>query len=105
MNTCNDGNERVEMTVTMKVTIPQALTLQAMFKAWNELSSMGSSREVSFFVDGDGNFHPKCVVSYNKPEKVPELTEELEKKTFIKDIKGSLHFDFDSIAWHINHGV
>lgn len=89
--------ERIEMNVTMQVTVPQALALQAMFKHWNRLASWGSSRMVAFYVDGDGNFKPKCEWKYSS--QVPELTEELEKLSLVSnDEHGKIEFDFDPIA-------
>lgn len=104
------SNERIKMTVTMQVTVPQALTLQAMFKHWNRLASMGCSRNVGFFVDGDGNFKPKCEVTFSEP--VPELTPELERKALGSEISpaedrgtpaDNVVFDFDGVAWALNH--
>ena len=83
----------------MEVTEPQALALEAMFKYWNQLSSVGSSREVAFYVDGDGNFHPRCKVTV-EPRNV-ELTDDLEKKAIVADDHGDRVYDYDPIAWHI----
>ncbi|KKM68679.1 hypothetical protein LCGC14_1458410 [marine sediment metagenome] len=90
-------NDRIKLTVEMDVTIPQALALKAMFKYWNQLSSMGSSREVAFYVDGDGNFHPKCKVT-TEPD-IPELTEEMREKAIVADDRGDRVYDYDPIAW------
>lgn len=88
-------SNRITMTVTMQVTVPQALALQAMFQHWNRLASMGSSRDVSFYVDGDGNFKPRCEVAFNEP--VPELTEELAQLALVREHT----FDFDAVAWKL----
>jgi len=89
------------MTVKMQVTVPQALALQAMFKHWNRLAGWGSSRMIGFFVDGDGNFKPKCECTFSA--NVPELTDELEKKTIVSDDgNGTLNFDFDSVSWALS---
>lgn len=104
-----DTSKRIEMVVTLDVTVPQALALQAMFEHWNSLSSMGSSREVSFYVDGDGNFHThaKCKFSEEIPELDNHLRDlaELSDENSGKDIAGSpiATFDFDRIAWHLRH--
>jgi hypothetical protein len=92
-------SERIQMTVNMEVTIPQALALQAMFKYWNRLASIGSSRYVSFLVDGDGNFHPKCEFSFSDP--IPELTPDLEALAVVSETNGDRIYDFDAIAWNI----
>jgi hypothetical protein len=104
-------NERLKMTVEMEVTEAQALALQAMFKCWNKLSSWGSSRMVAFYADGDGNFHPHCKFTFDRP--IRELTEELELAACCagdgqiegKASKTPAHYayDFDPIAWKINH--
>lgn len=90
-------NERVNLTVTMNVTVPQALTLQAMFEYWNTLASMGSSRMVTFYADGDGDFRPECKVSTDVP--LPELTDELRNMA-AKDANGDHFYDYDNIGWH-----
>lgn len=89
--------ERLTMTVTMQVTPAQALALQAMFDYWNQLSGLGGSREVAFYADGDGNFHPKC--QYLFSEKLPELTPEMRTKAVIRDNHGDRLYDFDPVAW------
>ncbi len=93
--------DRIKMTVEMEVTPAQGLTLQAMFEYWNILSSWGSSRTVGFFVDGDGNFHPKCSVRFDGD--IPELTDELRKAAVVRDKNGDRDYDFDPVAWKINH--
>jgi hypothetical protein len=101
-------NERLKMTVTMDVTVSQALALQAMFNQWNRLASWGSSRYVAFYVDGDGNFKPKAECTFS--EAVPELTEEMEREAlaFVRvkaseaqkqDSSADFAYDFDPIAW------
>lgn len=96
-------SERIEMTVKMQVTPAQGLALQAMFEHWNKLSAWGASRDIAFFVDGDGNFHPKAQISFN--EEIPPLTDELRKLAVKRDAgdECELSFDFDSIAWKL-HG-
>lgn len=102
-----DTSRRIEMTITLDVTVPQALALQAMFDHWNSLSSVGSSREVSFFVDGDGNFHTHAKCKFS--EEIPELDNHLRDLAKLsdtnsgKDMHGSpiATFDYDSIAWHL----
>lgn len=91
--------ERIKMTVDFDVTEPQALALQAMFKYWSQLSSQGSSRHVSFFVDGDGNFKPNINVSFNQP--VAELTPEIEALAVVENTAGNRKYDFDPVAWHL----
>ena len=103
--------KKIKMTVTMDVTIPQGLALKAMFEHWNRLANIGSSREVAFYADGDGNFRPEVECEFS--EKVPELTDELSELARIhaddsgKDRFGSpmALFDFDAISWKIGHDL
>lgn len=94
-------NEKVKMYITMEVSIPQALALQAMFEYWNELSSTGSSRNVSFFVDGDGDFHPKCTISFSGKAIIPMLTPEIKKAVIKGDLNGNRLYDYDGVEWKI----
>jgi hypothetical protein len=105
------SSDRLEMTIKLQVTEAQALAVQAMLQCWNSLASMGSSRYVSFYVDGDGNFKPKATWEYSKP--VAELTNELREvaHAFVKTTRDenpgshSDHaFDFDPIAWKLRNG-
>ena len=93
--------DRVKMTVEMDVTPAQGLALKAMFEYWNQLSGWGSSRDVAFHCDGDGNFHPKCKVEFD--QELPELTEELRTAAVVTETNGDRVYDFDPIAWRINH--
>jgi hypothetical protein len=94
--------ERIEMTAKFQVTEAQALALEAMFKYWTLLGRRGSSRWVSFYVDGDGDFKPECQVSYSRP--ITPLTPQLEKAAVVNPstTDGNLKFDFDGIAWELN---
>ena len=89
------------MNVTMNVTPAQALTLKAMFDYWNQLSSWGSSRKVGFYADGDGNFHPKCQITFS--EELPELTDELRRAAIAEESDGDRLYDFDAVAWRLKH--
>ena len=81
----------------MDVTEAQEIALKSMFQYWNSLSNVGSSRYVAFFVDGDGNFHPRVTVDGEKPE----VEEELRKLSITEDEDGHRKYDFDSVAWHL----
>jgi len=101
-------SEKITMNIELKVTIPQALALKEMFEKWNYLSGIGSSRHVSFYSDGDGNFHPDAKMTFS--EGMPDFTEEQkeiirqraanENDEVVKIEKGN-KFDFDNIAWYI----
>jgi hypothetical protein len=92
--------KRVKMTIEMEVTKPQGLALQAMFEYWNYLAGIGASRQISFMVDGDGNFHPDCKVSFD--EEMPEMNDELRELAVVEDVNRARKYDFDAIAWKIN---
>lgn len=104
-------SDKIKMTVEMEVTPSQALALEAFFKTWNSLSVRGCSRYVGFYVDGDGNFKPKCNISYDK-ELPCELTDEIEAYAKVfqdtvynkngKDIMHDVHmFDFDNVGYYM----
>ncbi len=98
--------DRVLMTIQMEVTVPQALTLEAMFEYWNKLGSWGASRYIGFFVDGDGNFKPRARV--NMAGEVPELTDHMRQIAVVNGKPGlreadHRQYDFDPIAWLV-HG-
>jgi len=94
----------------MDVTKAQALSLKSMFRYWNLLGSLGSSRHVAFYADGDGDFHPKCQVV---TEPFLNLTDEMYEFAFAKldkDKKGKVElnlddgdamFDYDKIGWRL----
>ncbi len=91
--------DKFQMRVTMSVTLPQALALQSMFDYWSKLGRVGSSRDVSFFVDGDGNFRPECTFVFS--EDVPHLTAKLRELAVKSENEGHRQYDFDSIAWSL----
>lgn len=94
------SKQRLKMTVDLEVTPAQALALQCMFEHWNALASMGSSRRIGFFVDGDGNFKPKCKFTYS--ETLPELTDEMRRFSVSEEQNGNRLYDYDDIAWLLN---
>ena len=88
----------MRLTVSMtNITVPQALTLKAMFEYWNTLSKMGGSQHVSFFVDGDGDFHPQCAVMVDGV--LPELTAALRERALVEGLGDTRCYDPDGIAW------
>jgi hypothetical protein len=91
--------ERSKMVIEMEVTEPQALALKAMFEYWNHLGSIGASRRVGFYVDGDGNFKPNCKVQL---ESKTELTDEMRDMSVVEENDGDRTYDFDPIAWKLH---
>ena len=98
-----DTSKKIKMVVSMDVTSPQALTLRAMFAYWNYLAGIGASRFVSFYVDGDGNFHPNCDVAQTEfPDMTDEEWEHIKELAVIEDNDGHRKYDFDSIGWMLH---
>ena len=102
-----DHNPMVRLTVHMNVNKSQALSLMAMFRTWNSLGGMGSSRWTAFFADGDGDFHPNCQMI---TEPFIRLTDEMfkfapvkpkDKKDFTVSFSEHFAFDHDKIAWKL----
>ncbi|MGL5689953.1 MAG: hypothetical protein ACRDD8_03940 [Bacteroidales bacterium] len=86
-----------DLTVTFSnVDESQIIALTHMFKYWEHLGNIGSSRKTTFFADGDGSFRPKVSVSCDMD--LPEIpSSELE---CIKP-SGEFEIDPDTIAWKI----
>ena len=98
--------KRKEQKLVITVdNVSQAIALIKMFKYMEYLGSIGSSRNCTFFADGDGAFRPK--VSFSYPEKLPEVPEidgVIEKDGEIsRKSEGDFAIDSDSIAWEIYH--
>jgi hypothetical protein len=84
--------------ITLENVSPaDAIALIKMFKYMEYLGNIGSSRNCTFFADGDGAFHPKASFVY--PIDLPEVpdVDGINEKT--RDFK----IDSDSIAWRIYH--
>jgi len=98
------SDERIKIAVYMDVTVSQALTLQTMFEYWNFLASAGGSRHVTFYVDGDGNFHPNCQFVNLSTKKLPRLTTEIKEAACAAGKhSGDKVFDFDGVAWYLHN--
>jgi len=61
------------------------------------LSCFGCSRDVGFFCDGDGDFHPDCMVVTDGP--LPEATKKMKAAAIVKESDGDRVYDYDGIAW------
>jgi hypothetical protein len=103
-------SEKLDMTVTFRnVTRAQAIALEAMFNFWQSLGRAGSSRMVSFFADGDGNFRPTVDVAFGAdpyPTTSEEEREALRRAAFITNGEESnelsIPLDFDAVAWKLH---
>lgn len=92
-------NDKVTMTVVLPdLTEAQAIALEAMFRRWRYLGGVGSSRAVSFYADGDGNFRPKPQVSFSR-DPYPTADEDQREKLRAFAEKSENNFDFDPVAW------
>ena len=96
--TIYDNENKVSLTVQIhNLTVSQLLTLKEFFKYWEYLGKIGSSREVAFYCDGDGNFRP--TIEFKQSSKVPELTDVEKQLTIKHDHNGDRLYDFDNLAW------
>ena len=79
-----------------------AIALKKMFEYMQYLGNIGSSRQCTFFADGDGSFHPK--VSFDYPIELPEVSEVSGViETREGGRRGQFDIDSDSIAWYVYH--
>ena len=88
---------KTKITIDLEVTEAQGLALQAMFEYWEHLSNIGASRFVAFYVDGDGDFHPKSKISFS--DEITLLTDEMRKIAVVSDDDGNRKYDYDGIDW------
>jgi len=59
-------SEKFKVTATFNVNLAQAIALKSFFEKWEFNAAIGASRHVSFYVDGDGDFHPHIVFKSEK---------------------------------------
>lgn len=71
------------------IQLAHAKAIEHMLALWQRLGSWGSSRWVSFFADGDGNFRPHITVN----GKTAELDQDLDSNIDQSEIA----VDFDKI--------
>lgn len=95
-------NEKEKITLDIKInniTVAQALAINEMFKQWERFGDAGCSRQVSFMVDGDGDFHPEIQTIFSqKPNwKYFEIA---EKFSTPKNGEGC-NFDYDNLYYQI----
>jgi hypothetical protein len=75
-------NEKKKFTVECEMNerwIPHFL---GMLKYMQQLGSLGSSRNVTFYVDGDGDFHPKFSWPADLPEPAKSISERNGDRTY-----------------------
>ena len=81
------------------LTKAQELALESMFASFKNLGGIGASRWVSFFADGDGNFHPKIKVNGIEPKEYKNKNGEY----VFTEVDRVIKIDYDKIAWEINY--
>lgn len=80
------------------LTEAQVIALNDLLATWVQLGSWGSSRDTTFFADGDGDFQPKILVNGEKPK----LTNLLPRDQFWKSgHHGDYRIDYDWIGWKL----
>ena len=103
-------HDKLRLTVHMDVTKAQALSLMSMFRYWNALGGLGSSRYTAFFADGDGDFHPHCQTITEPYVKLSDdmykyalakLEKEKRGKMELNLDDGDAMFDYDKIGWRL----
>ena len=83
------------------LTEAQAIAIEDMFATWVKLSNIGGSRWASFYVDGDGNFHPEILINGEKPQIAPiDIISPIERDEMWKN--NEYRIDYDKIAQKIN---
>lgn len=70
------SNEITEFQLTCRVQTRWVPYFLGMLKHMQRLGSRGSSREVTFYADGDGDFRPK----FSWPDDLPAPVEPTETK-------------------------
>jgi len=95
----------VNLTVEFEhLSEPQAITLMAMFQRWESNGSIGASRWVEFFVDGDGPFHP----SINFETEGSQIDETDPEFKMLRDEAEIEHNRYDAgavIGWFIDQAL
>jgi hypothetical protein len=100
-----DRKTRTLTVVIEGVTEAQEIALNDLFATWQYLGGIGSSRDTTFFADGDGDFHPKITINGEKAK----LTDLLPREQMWKEgHHGDYRIDFDWVGWKLeerDHGT
>lgn len=92
----------MDLTINFKdVSKAQAITLVKMAKIMEWCGHVGTSRNVTFFADGDGDFRP--TVTYEATEDI-SYTEKLSTDLEIMEAQenhNDFKLDYDDVAWQI----
>ena len=93
--------DRTKHKLTIEIenlTEAQVIALNDLFATWMQLGSWGSSRDTTFFADGDGDFCPQILVNGEKPKYTDLLPRE---KMWAEGSHGSYRIDYDWIGWKL----
>ncbi len=105
-------DERIDMTIELSgLTVAQAIAMKDMFDMMRKLGSLGSSRFVGYYSDGDGNFRPKPKYTFSA------YSNEIEEWADPRNVdpldngneswgnwKNDMYLvDFDPIAWRLHY--
>ena len=93
----------MDLTINFKnITEAQAITLVKAAKIMEWCGKVGTSRNVTFFADGDGNLRPE--VSYNSSDPLrfteKKLALDIEIMNAMKN-HTDFKLDFDDTAWQL----
>jgi hypothetical protein len=93
--------DRTTRKITVEIdnlTEAQEIALNDLFATWQQLGSWGSSRDTTFFADGDGDFRPKILINGEKPKFTDLLPRD---KMWVEGDHGAYRIDFDWIGWKL----
>lgn len=76
----------------------QAIAIEDMLAKWQQGGSLGCSRWTRFYADGDGDFHPTCVVNGHVARHQTHVPAE-KFWTEGAPWHGDYRIDYDAIAW------
>jgi hypothetical protein len=93
-----DHSKRKIVVEIDNLTEAQEIALNDLFATWQQLGSWGSSRETTFYADGDGDFHPKITVNGEAAKFTSLLPRD---KMWAKGDSGDYRIDFDWIGWKL----
>lgn len=93
------ARDRSKHKLTIEIdnlTEAQVIALNDLLATWMQLGSWGSSRDTTFFADGDGDFRPQILVNGVKPK----FTDLIDRARLWKNgDHGDYRIDFDMIGW------
>jgi hypothetical protein len=98
----NDKNQTLNIEIS-NLTLAQAEALETMLSEYVRLGSIGASRWVAFYADGDGNFQPQITINGHEPKfsKYLQHDDVWERPDQIIICDQECRIDFDQIAWRL----